>query len=53
MIQKVITSLLKYFRGDYGNQLESYITSKNPQNEGDVERYTREYHDRIIQNRYY
>ena len=53
MIQKVITSLLKYFRGDYGNQLESYITSRNPQNENDVERYTREYHDRIVQNRYY
>jgi hypothetical protein len=53
MIQKIITSLLKCIRGDYGSQLESYITSKNPQNEGDVERFTREYHDRIIQNRYY
>jgi hypothetical protein len=53
MIQKIITSLLKSIRGDYGSQLESYITSRNPQNEGDVERYTREYHDRIVQNRYY
>jgi hypothetical protein len=52
MIQ-LITNFFKRISGDYGTQLESYITSKNPQTEGDVERYTREYHDRIIQNRYY
>ena len=52
MIQ-IITSLLKRISGDYGNNLESYITSRNPQNEGDIERFTRDYHERIIQNRYY
>jgi hypothetical protein len=52
MIQ-LITSLLKRISGDYGTNLESYITSRNPQNEGDIERFTRDYHERIIQNRYY
>jgi hypothetical protein len=28
----------------YGSGLEYYIVSNNPQNEGDVDRLTREYH---------
>jgi hypothetical protein len=52
MIQ-LITNLLKRISGDYGNDLESYITARNPQTEGDVERYTVEYHNKLIQNRYY
>ena len=51
MIQ-IITSLLKRISGDYGTNLESYITSRNPQNEGDIERFTRDYHFHITQNRY-
>lgn len=50
---ELITTLLKKISGDYGNDLESYITSRNPKNEGDVERLTREYHTRLLQNRYY
>jgi hypothetical protein len=52
MIQ-LITNFFKRISGDYGNDLESYITSRNPQNEGDVERYTIDYHNKLIQNRYY
>jgi len=52
MIQ-LITSFLKRMVGDYGNDLESYITSRNPQNEGDIERFTRDYHRSLVQNRYY
>jgi len=41
-------SLLEAFFGfigtSYGSELENYITSRNPQNESDVERFTREYH---------
>jgi hypothetical protein len=51
MIQ-LITSLLKRMSGDYGNNLEAYITAKNPQSEADVERYTREYNDQLVQKRY-
>jgi hypothetical protein len=50
---ELITSFLKRISGDYGNDLESYITSRNPMNEGDVERLTQEYHSKMIQNRYY
>lgn len=28
----------------YGSSLEEYITSRNPQNAGDIERLTTEYH---------
>jgi hypothetical protein len=49
---RLITSLLKRISGDYRNDLESYITSRNPQNGGDIERFTREYHFHITQNRY-
>lgn len=27
----------------YGDELETYVTSRNPQNEIDIERYTREF----------
>lgn len=30
----------------YGSELEYYIVSNNPQNEGDIDRLTREYHAR-------
>lgn len=30
----------------YGSALEYYIVSNNPQNEGDVDRLTREYHSK-------
>jgi len=52
MIQ-LITAFFKKISGDYVNELESYITSRDPKNEGDVERLAREYHNRLIQNRYY
>ena len=52
MIQ-LITNFFKRICGDYGNDLESYITARNPKNEGDVERLAREYHNRLVQNRYY
>jgi hypothetical protein len=51
MIQ-LITSLLKSMRGDYGNDLGSYITRRNPQSHGDVERFTRDYHKHLSFNRY-
>jgi len=50
---RLITNLFKRMCGDYGNDLETYITSRNPKNEGDVERLTLEYNSRLIQNRYY
>jgi hypothetical protein len=52
MIQ-IITNFLKRISGNYGNELESYITARNPKNEGDIERLTREYHNRLVQHRYY
>lgn len=52
MIQ-LITNFFKRISGDYGNDLESYITSRDPKNEGDVERLAREFHTRLLQNRYY
>ena len=36
----------KKFSESYSTELERYITSHNPQNEGDVERLTNEYHRR-------
>jgi hypothetical protein len=50
---ELITNFLKRISGNYGNELESFITSRNPTNEGDVERLTREYHIRLLQNKYY
>ena len=50
---ELITDFFKRISGDYGSDLESYITAREPQNEGDVERLTREFHSRLIQNRYY
>ena len=50
---ELITNFFKRMSGDYGNDLESYITARNPKNEGDVERLTIEYNARLIQNRYY
>ena len=52
MIQ-LFTNFLKRISGNYGNELESYITARNPKNEGDIERLTREYHNRLVQHRYY
>ena len=49
---QIITALLRRISGDYGSNLESYITARNPQNEGDVERFTRDYHYHLNQNRY-
>jgi hypothetical protein len=45
-IKKWATSLLESFSKPttYGSGLEYYIVSNNPQNEGDVDRLTREYH---------
>ena len=31
----------------YGSSLENYITSRNPQHSGDVERFTVEYHMKV------
>ena len=50
---ELITNFFKRISGDYGNDLESYITARNPKNEGDVERLAREYNDKLTQNRYY
>jgi hypothetical protein len=50
---ELITNFFKRISGDYRNDLESYITSRNPQNESDVERYTVDYHKKIMNNRYY
>jgi hypothetical protein len=50
---ELITNFFKRISGDYGNALDAYITARNPQNEGDVERYTVEYHNKIMNNRYY
>jgi hypothetical protein len=51
-MKEIITALLKRISGDYGNDLESYITARNPQNEGDVERFAREYNQHLVQKRY-
>ena len=50
---ELITNFFKRIGGDYVNDLESYITARDPKNEGDVERLTIEYNARLIQNRYY
>lgn len=50
---ELITNFFKQISGDYGNDLESFITSRDPKNEGDVERLTIEYNTRMMQNRYY
>lgn len=36
--------ILNFFQGmTYQSRMEEYVASKNPQNTGDVERYTLEY----------
>jgi len=50
---RLITNFFLKMSGNYGNDLESYINSRNPQTEGDVERYTVEYHNKLMNNRYY
>lgn len=40
----LFTALRQIFTDrSYGQTLESYITSRNPQNEIDIERFTREF----------
>ena len=41
---EVIRNLFK--KSTYGSDLETYILNRCPQNCGDVERYTLEYHNR-------
>lgn len=47
-----MTQLLKWFKTvfspNYGHDLEAYIVSKNPQNASEVEKLTREYHDKTF-----
>lgn len=50
---RLITAFFKKMSGDYQSDLESFITARNPKNEGDVERLTREYHNKLIHNRFY
>jgi hypothetical protein len=50
---ELINNFFKRISGNYGNDLESFITSRDPKNEGDVERLTLEYNTRLLQNRYY
>lgn len=37
-----------FFVETYGSELEHYISSRNPQNTGDVERLQKEYSERVI-----
>ena len=47
-IKNWATSLFESFSKPqtYGSQLEYFIVANNPQNEGDVDRLTREFHAR-------
>jgi hypothetical protein len=51
IISKLANSLAESFSKpqSYGSQLEYYIVSNNPQNEGDVDRLTREFHARTTE----
>ena len=47
MVSSIIEVIKNLFKNPtYGCDLEDYIVSRNPQNCGDVERYTIEYHYR-------
>lgn len=39
----LLEAFFGFISNNYGSELENYINSRNPQNEGDVERFTREY----------
>jgi hypothetical protein len=41
----MIKALLKFFSQKHQSELESFITSKRPQNAADVEHWTRRYYD--------
>lgn len=43
MLQKVISRILKKFQGSYQHEMDEYISSKQPQNAGDIERLMREF----------
>jgi hypothetical protein len=43
MLQKVISRILKKFQGSYQHEMDQYISSKQPQNAGDIERLMREF----------
>jgi hypothetical protein len=46
MLKKLLTSITKFRKSMQMAELEMYIMSRHPQNNGDVERITREYHQR-------
>jgi hypothetical protein len=47
MVSSVLEVIRNLFKNKtYGSELEQYIVSRYPQNSGDVERYTLEYHYR-------
>jgi len=48
MLKSIIKKLFKSF--SYGHALERYIVARNPQNNGDVERYAFEYQQNYIRN---
>lgn len=48
MIIKLLKRLFKPLT--YGNGLERYIVERNPQSNGDVERYAFEYQQRYVRN---
>lgn len=49
MLEKIKHLLKDIFVNDsYGQDLESYIVSKNPQSTADVEYYTKEYDKRML-----
>jgi hypothetical protein len=43
MLHKVISRILKKFQSSYQHEMDQYISSKQPQNAGDIERLMREY----------
>jgi hypothetical protein len=45
-ILKKVEEFFSKFSKSYADNLEDYINSHNPQNEGDVERLTMEFHKR-------
>jgi|688.fasta_scaffold36276_14 hypothetical protein len=48
MLKSIIKKLFKSY--SYGRGLERYIIARNPQNNGDVERYAFEYQQKYVRS---
>lgn len=46
MLKKLLNSFTKFRKSLQMAELEMYILSRHPQNNGDVDRLTRQYHQR-------